>query len=76
MIWEFIATLNKCTVIVLVSAVPWIPKSQEAEKTGLVYVETSAAGEIIIIVTSYFRWKKKPVRVEIYQKSFMDMLVF
>ena len=33
--WEFVATLNKCAVIVLGSAAPWIPKSQEAEKAGV-----------------------------------------
>ena len=31
------------------------------------YTATSTA-EILMIVTSWFLWKKKPVRVEIYQK--------
>ena len=29
--------------------------------------------EIIMFATSYFLQKKKPVRVEIFQKSFTDM---
>ena len=36
------------------------------------FIETRT-DEIIMIATSYFLWKKKPARVEIFQKSVTDM---